>query len=87
MNKQIWKYIIGPGKDPILMPEGAEILTVQTQNENACIWALVDPGAPKTERYFDTYSTGYEIPCDMGIDRKYIGTFQMESLVFHVFER
>lgn len=90
MNKQIWKFEIdSPSKLGIEMPIGAEILTVQVQNETPCIWALVNPEETKMKRYFEIYGTGMGIYCDMGIDRKYIGTFQLNSgaLVFHVFER
>ena len=57
------------------MPKDAEILTIQTQNETPCIWALVNPE--------------HDIYYDMGINRKYINTFQLGggSLVFHLFER
>jgi hypothetical protein len=71
------------------MPKDAEILTVQTQNEKPCIWALVNPENDKELRYFEVYGTGHGIHYDMGIERKYINTFQLDdgSLVFHLFER
>lgn len=89
MKKTIWKFEITPNVNYIMMPIGAEILSVQTQNENPCIWALVEPDNGKEERYFDVFGTGHEVYCDMGVDRKFIGTFQMQggSLVFHLFER
>jgi hypothetical protein len=82
--KTIWKFEL-PKQGKILMPKGAEILTVQTQNEIPCIWAVVNPDADKEERTFVIYGTGFEFQL---IDYKYIGTFQMHShgLVFHVFE-
>ena len=71
------------------MPKGAEILTVQTQNDTPCIWALVDPDSETETRHFEVYGTGHDIHCDMGIERKYINTFQIQYglLVFHLFER
>ena len=87
MEKQIWKYTISP-KESLAMPKGAEVLTVQTQNGDICLWALVDPQNKLEERYFEVYGTGHDIYCDMGIERKYIGTVQLNNgLVFHVFER
>ena len=88
MKKQIWKFVIeGSGSFPI--PGGAEILTLQMQGDNPCIWALVDPSKEKEFRNFEVYGTGHNIHCDMGVERKYIGTFQISggSLVFHLFER
>ena len=71
------------------IPKDAEILTVQRQKENACIWVLVNPDDPKESRHFEIYGTGHSIYFDMGIERKYIGTFQTfdGDFVFHVFER
>lgn len=73
----------------ILMPKGAEILTVQTQNGIPCIWALVDIEAEKEPRVFDIFGTGHPVTFDMGVERKYINTFQLKggALVFHLFER
>ena len=89
MKKQIWKFEITPYDSAIQMPKFSEILTIQTQNGNPCIWALVYPENEKEERYFEVYGTGHEIHYDIGINRKYINTFQLESgsLVFHLFER
>lgn len=68
------------------MPIGAEILTIQTQNERACIWALVDVEQPLEKRHFEMFGTGHPVPANA--ERKYIGTFQMSGgrLVFHCFE-
>lgn len=89
MKKQIWKYEISPGKHSIEMPIGAEILTIQTQKQVPCIWALVNPENKKELRHFEIYGTGHDIHLDMGIQRKYINTFQMweGNLVLHLFER
>lgn len=90
MNKVIWKFQLEvQDKQFISLPEGAEILSVQTQDYIPCIWVLVNPNNPTEERCFEIFGTGHNIYCDMGIDRKFIGTFQMQSgkLVFHLFER
>lgn len=89
MKKQIWKFEIKPNQDIIEMPQGAEILTIQNQNGNACIWALVNPENDTEKRHFEVFGTGHNIYYDMGVERKYINTFQLEGgqLVFHLFER
>lgn len=89
MEKRIWKYEINPNKVIVEMPKGAEILTIQTQNETPCIWALVNPENEKELRHFEVFGTGQNVYCDMGVERKYINTFQLDngSLVFHLFER
>lgn len=90
MRQTIWKYTITP--DDIIkisMPKDAEILSVQNQNGQIQMWALVYPDNDLETRYFEVYGTGHDIHVDMGIVRKFIGTFQinMGSLVFHLFER
>ena len=89
MKKQVWKFEIDGSRPTFMMPIGSEILSVQTQNEKPCIWALVNSGNHKEERFFEVYGTGHEIHYDMGIERKYIGTFQIDNgdLIFHLFER
>ena len=65
----------------------AEILTVQTQNETPCIWALVGPIETKEKRFIEVFGTGHDVQYDMGVSRNYLGTYQLHggSLVFHVF--
>ena len=49
--KTIWKFPL-PNVTPFVawLPQGAEILCVQTQGDSPCIWALVDSDAPKEKR-------------------------------------
>ena len=87
--KTVWKFPIDTPRDifSMVMPKGAETLTVQTQGSRPCIWALVDPMKEDEERHFEIHGTGHSIyPVN---NLKYINTFQMEegSLVFHLFER
>lgn len=95
----IWKFILDP-KDPfnpnevikVKMPTDAEILCVQAQHDEICIWAKCTPRKPSEPfktRCFEVFGTGHSIPDEMFVQRSYIGTVQLEngSLVFHVFER
>ncbi len=89
MKKTIWKFQLElTDNQKIELPVGAEILTVQTQNETPWFWALVDPSAEREIRTFEVFGTGHPIHYDMGIDRNYIGTYQVSdpNYVFHVFE-
>lgn len=85
MERTIWKFELET-KDTqfISMPKGAEILCVQIQIGNPCVWALVDPEAEKKDVEFSTIGTGH--PVD-GRPKIYIGTYQIihRMLVFHVF--
>ena len=89
MEMTIWKFELETtDKQTIEMPVDSEILTVQTQNGEPCLWALVDPAAEKETRTFEVFGTGHTLHYDMGITKDYIGTYQLNSgaLVFHVFE-
>lgn len=85
--KTIYKYKLQTtDEQQILMPEGAEILTVQLQDGEPQLWALVETELPKTKRYIEIFGTGNPIT---GIGpHKYIATYQLRggALVFHVFE-
>ncbi len=85
--KTIWKFplIVAQVQD-IAIPAGARILTVQTQADHVCLWALVESDAPKVTRRIAVIGTGNPAP-DWG-DLKYIATFQLHggALVFHAFE-
>lgn len=83
--KTIWKYSLTDKINTIEMPKGAIILTVQSQKDCPCIWALVNPEKIREKRVFNIYGTGHDIDCE---NIEYVGTFQAceEDLIFHVFE-
>lgn len=69
---------------------GAEILSVQEQGEDLCLWALVDAKAlnedfQKEVRTFRVYETGQQID-DVGQRLKFIATIQEQIFVWHIFE-
>lgn len=86
--KQIWKFLLGGSTTILLLPEDAQILTVQMQRDFPCLWALVTPDLlnGRKHRTFVVYGTGHNILNSEYL--KYIGTYQMHegALVFHVFE-
>lgn len=80
----IYKYSLGFGTCVIHMPTGAQVLTVQVQNDEPFIWALVDLNAPVEARSFRIIGTGHETK--MSAAETYVGTFQQPPFVWHVFE-
>jgi hypothetical protein len=80
MSKVIYKYEVDT---IVVMPIGAEILTVQLQNGKPWIWALVEWYNQLEERNFNVIGTGWEIE---EVNHKYIATFQDGDMVWHVFE-
>lgn len=89
MNKTIWKFQLEKTNSQMIqMPVNSQILSVQTQNEIPCIWALVDPTEIKEKRFIEVFGTGHDLHYEIGVSRNYLGTYQLQSgsLVFHVFE-
>jgi hypothetical protein len=80
MSKVIYKYEVDT---IVVMPDKAEILTVQLQNGRPWIWAMVDTDEALVERNFNVIGTGWEIE---EFNSKYIATFQDGPMVWHVFE-
>ncbi len=84
--KTVWKAVLNWPADEhvVIFPQGAELLTVQMQGDNLCIWARVDPSAPVADYTIRTCGTGHPLADDVG---KYLGSFQLHggALVFHAF--
>lgn len=81
----IWKYPIPTrGTFALRMPQGAKILSLQVQNGIPCLWAMVDESARVKQRVFRTRGTGF--PCDDLMELPFVGTYQQDSLVWHVFD-
>lgn len=59
MIRTIWKYPLKvTDTQDVMMPEGADILTAQMQGVTLCLWALVNPDAPKQRREIEVLGTG-----------------------------
>jgi hypothetical protein len=80
MNNVIYKYEIDT---IVVMPKGAEILSVQMQHSKPHLWAIVNDNNELEERIFNIVGTGWEMDFN---NNKYIDTFQDGNLVWHVFE-
>lgn len=82
----IYKYSLQPGRTVLDLPSGAQVLTVQMQRGEPCLWAKVDTTNPPERRVFDVFGTGHPMPDDPRL--LYVATFQMDggALVWHVFE-
>ena len=61
-------------------------LTVQIQNGKPCMWAIVDDEIEKTELLIYMVGTGtYDVDEVNVSGKSYIGTTQINGLVFHWF--
>jgi hypothetical protein len=80
--KKVFKYELHGHDSIVKLPLGAEILSVQLQNDRPVLWALVDPGNELVERSICIIGTGWDVENNM----KYINTYMEEYFVWHAFE-
>lgn len=83
--KTIWKFNLELyDTQAIEIPIGARPLTVQMQNGELCLWAIVDSTAEKTRCYVHIIGTGNPVPPNVD-EYRYINTVQDGAFVWHVF--
>lgn len=85
--KTIWKFPFTVSDEVrVDMPARAQVLSVQLQNGQPTMWALVDPEARLVTHRFRVFGTGHPVPFGI-ITAQFVGTFQMHggALVFHLF--
>ena len=87
MKKVVYKYKLQLTKDiqEVVLPQGAQILCIKIQNDELCMWALVDPDQTYNEVVkIRCAGTGHEITEDV----EYIDTVVLldGELVFHFFK-
>jgi hypothetical protein len=79
----IFKYQLFLGKNPLFLPKGSEILTVQTQNEEIMVWTK-EPLSGDRE-YINVHLL-YSGKNTLTENLEYIGTAQLHNLVYHAFQ-
>lgn len=81
----IWKFPI-PIQDEftIAMPKGAELLHVEVQHGQPCVWARVDPDLGHEDRALKLRGTGHPVDPEC----RHVGSFLLHegALVFHLFD-
>jgi len=89
--RKIWKFpvelnsVLDQAMEfTIDMPDGATLLHVGVQNGQACLWAEINPDAPKKPYLFYSVGTGHgSVP----EDGAYLGTAILPTgFVFHVYK-
>lgn len=84
--KAIYKYVVPFDNYPTInMHTIYELLHVDNQNEQFCLWAIVDPESEKVETKFTIVGTGQRF--DDYLDYDYVGSalFQGGLYVWHLF--
>ena len=81
--KTIYKYTLQVTDfQQISMPANSKMLSVQLQNGELVLWALIDKKNPSRFYIVEIFGTGHEVDTT----RDYVGTVQYPmGLVWHVF--
>lgn len=75
MKSAIWKFALKTMiEQSIEMPENAQLLSVQVQSRQPCIWGVVNPYNENSKRIFYTFGISTDLP---EANLKYVGTYQM----------
>lgn len=87
--RSVWKYPLPfPPLDvfSLTMPDGAEVLHLETIAQLLYLWALVDSDRSSVERTFAVVGTGH--PAPPAEEAAYVGTFFLldGAFVGHLFE-
>lgn len=80
----IYKYpVVITGWQRVPMARGAEILSIQVQNDAMWLWALVDTAEPTEAREVHMVGTGHTFPSQSF--PPYLATVQFGPYVWHFF--
>jgi len=88
MKKSIWKFPIKiEDEQSVLMPKDSELLSVQVQHGQICIWALVNIEAITVKRIIKMAGTGHDLTNRVPLG-PFLGTVQVNGgqFIFHVFD-
>ncbi len=82
--------VLKTGQQKIVIPEGAEFLTIDFLGNMVVLWALMNPFNKKEERFIEIFQTDSALPGVISekIEYVYISTFKQEKsqAAFHAFE-
>jgi hypothetical protein len=81
---RIFKYPI-PENGNVLMASGSQILSVQMQNNQLCIWAEVNQKNRPVKQKFIVVGTGFEVPGFASEGYYFLQTVQHGPYVWHVY--
>lgn len=89
---KVYEYLLElTSRQHVVMPAGAELLSIQQQGDQWCLWARVDERAGGATRTIEMCGTGFECPAQgfRGPNRsfgRHIATTQDGNLVWHWFD-
>lgn len=83
MYHEIWKFPLKVYDEfEIEAPDPIFPLSIQVQGEAICLWAIVNPDAPKVKKKIFCFGTGHTLSIK---NKTHIGTVQQGRMVWHFF--
>lgn len=88
MHDRIFKYELNlVSRQHVSVPKGSKILSVQSQNERLCLWAMVDQKEKPETRVMEVVGTEQAFKTlDPDQSRVHLETLQQSGMVWHIFE-
>ncbi len=81
---KIYKYVLEiKGEQELNLPADWRFLSIQLQGDAICMWAIVNEELEKVPRKIYCYGTGHDV--GFAANKKYLGTVQQNSFVWHFF--
>lgn len=79
--KEIWKFTLD-GPDKLIKAPVEKWLDVKVQDDNICVWAVIDHDFQEKDYYLYTLGTGWPVNKIIG---DYLGTVLDGAYVWHLF--
>lgn len=83
--KVTYQFPLEHSSTTLMLPQSAQVLHVDVQDDITVLWALVDTEEPMEDRRFEVFQTGMGMP--KHLNYQYISTFHYKGSTFHAFER
>lgn len=84
MNRTVWKYPVPIADFTLNLPEGSEIVHVESQQGDSQLWAIVDLDIGElVARNFYVTGTGHDVPDDAA----YLRSWTQGPFVWHLWEK
>ena len=86
MRKRILAFSVNEMQNRCLIPTGAKVLSVVLKDNGAVVYVWADIENGLEERIFVNYTTDEEVNFGDGLERRFIGSYLQDFIVYHLFE-
>lgn len=86
MKKKILAFNVNEMENKLLIPTGAKVLSVVLKEDKSIVYLLADEENGLEERMFVNVVADYVMDFADGKERKFIGSYLQDFVVYHLFE-